>query len=260
VETDPRAAAAALTSIPPGNTYDNAVANLASRWAQNDPEAARAWVQQLPEGRKSAERRPADRSTVDEFPTGRSDGVCGPQYVRVGTHLHARQSRLHLGGTRPGRRVRLGGADASGCEQRTAMETGMVNGLAQHAPREAATYAARLPAGESRDSAVRNVASQWSNVDPASAAAWVSSFPETQIKEQAAGQVISNWLRHDPAAAASWMATLPSGQSRDRVAQTFASQTLRDNPAQATSALELISNPAQRVAAIQSTARQWLAF
>ena len=143
-------------------------------------------------------------------------------------------------------------------DQRTQLQSGVVSALAQQSPREAAAYATQITDPKARDESLRNVAWRWSTADPASAAAWIATIPEGNVREHAAERVVADWMGYDPAAAGSWLATLPSGATRDRAAQAYVSKLAQDNPAKAAAAIDLFSNPSQRNAAIQTTARQWL--
>lgn len=50
------------------------------------------------------------------------------------------------------------------------------------APQDAATWASRLPAGESRTTGIKTVVSQWLQSDPASSTAWVASLRDPNLR------------------------------------------------------------------------------
>ena len=107
-------------------------------------------------------------------------------------------------------------------------------------------------------SAIGNVVSQWSIIDPAAAASWVSQFSPGELRDVAMRDVVGSWSRIDPANAGRWLASLPADASRDAAYLTYAEEVAQRRPDIAARSVESIGNLAERMKAIQSVASQWL--
>ena len=53
------------------------------------------------------------------------------------------------------------------------------------APKDAAVWASRLPAGESRNAGIKTVVSQWVQTDPAASTSWVKSLSDPKLRQGA---------------------------------------------------------------------------
>lgn len=65
------------------------------------------------------------------------------------------------------------------------------------APGEAALWASRLPAGESRNAGIKTVVSQWLHMDAAASTAWVASLTDSKLRQESI-RVIAESLRELP--------------------------------------------------------------
>jgi hypothetical protein len=103
------------------------------------------------------------------------------------------------------------------------------------------------------------------------AATWVSAFPEGQTRDNAINNVISGWTQNDPQGASKWLETMPAGKARDSAAQQLVGQLSYQEPALAAKwALELYASaatqtpkPGQPVRSastsqLESLARNWM--
>jgi hypothetical protein len=127
-------------------------------------------------------------------------------------------------------------------------------------PCSAADWAMGLPAGQKKDQAVANIASQWARLDAAAVLQWMQVLPAGKTRDQVAGQYIfvaagskpqeaagwalqigddnlrqnavrsvaSAWARQDPARASVWVDSLPAGLMRDQARQAGFYQLIQD--------------------------------
>jgi hypothetical protein len=89
-------------------------------------------------------------------------------------------------------------------------------------PTAAAKWAAALPAGHARDTAVVGVAGAWAANDPKAAADHYSSELAKGKDLNLAIAIADVWATTDPAATAKWLAELPEGATKNEAAATLA--------------------------------------
>lgn len=162
-------------------------------WAENDFQAAMAWVNSLPQGReKQFALSGIINSVADKDPD--------------------RALKMLMASPR-----------ADGPYSGSSSQVFMV--LAQRNPVDAARKAASLPAGQLRSSAFSTIAMQWAAIDPKAAAAWAQTL-SGQAQNQTLGSIASQWARNDPKAAADFAQSLESDSARKSmtgdVARTWA--------------------------------------
>jgi hypothetical protein len=89
-------------------------------------------------------------------------------------------------------------------------------------PVSAAKWAAALPAGHAKDTAVVGVAGAWAANDPKAAAANYSGELAKGKDLNLAVAITDVWATTDPAATAKWLADLPEGDTKNEAAATLA--------------------------------------
>ena len=154
--TNPQAAAAYVSQLPDGTEKNQIATSLAFSWANQDPQAAAAWVAQLPAGDSR-------------------DNLIG-------------QIASHVGQYRPQRCRQMGRKSSR---------------------------------GKSHDHAVQSLAQQIAQTDPANAARWVDTIQDENIWRSAAMIDRLAMVRVDEAAAKAWVA---QSQLPDEFKQNFAQQ------------------------------------
>jgi hypothetical protein len=103
----------------------------------------------------------------------------------------------------------------------------------------------KLPAGEIRETAIREIASEYAEADPKEAADWVVRLPnETGI--EALESVMSKWTQRDSSAALAWINS-GAGNRRDEALAGFCGGLSGKSPGKAIEAANLIVDPARRV-------------
>ena len=178
---------------------DQATANIARQWAQNDPTAALAWTQELPAG--EGQRR-AMQSVLSSW--AQSDPTA--------------RRRLRRDACRPARRRR------TRCDQSR-------NQLANADVQTALSWAQKLPEGATRQNALNPIVAQWSETDPASAR--LSSPCATAAGRRAQNLLNSisrQWAQNDPQAALSWAQDLSDPATRNAVLPNIISAVAENDP------------------------------
>ena len=89
----------------------------------------------------------------------------------------------------------------------------MLAALAAESPAAAASFAAKLPKGQLRNSGISGVAQAWSQRDPKAALAWLDSIEEVQMRRHATNLVVAELAKQDPVAA---FAVLDETEGQDR--------------------------------------------
>jgi hypothetical protein len=108
----------------------------------------------------------------------------------------------------------------------------------------------KLPAGEIRQAAIREIARVYSETDPKEAAEWVLRFP-SKTGVEALESVMSNWTKKDSDAALAWINS-GAGNFRDEALVHFCGSISGKSPGKAIEAANLIVDPARRVLTIEA--------
>ena len=196
---DPEAAATGWKKLPAGQSRLEALDNIASSWGGSDPEAAKAWADTL----SGTERA---RALAAVLPAMARDN---PQVA--GTQLSS-----------------LIAAPPDGMEKNLA-------------------------------SSASKLAGQWASDDPASAATWAAALPNGQSRDEGLKAVSQSWSQYDAIATAQWLGTLESGSSRDAAIQPLVNQIRKTDPTTAFSWAASISDDNQRLNQLRQTLSTWRA-
>ena len=194
---DPEAAAAGWKKLPAGQSRLEALDNVASSWGRSDPEAAKAWADTL-----------------------------------------------------------------SGTERARALAA-VLPAMARDNPQAAATQLSSLIAappdgmGKNLASSAGRLAGQWASDDPTSAATWAAALPNGQSRDEGLEAVSKSWCQYDAIATAQWLGTLESGSSRDAAIQPLVNQIRKTDPTTAFSWAASISDDNQRLNQLRQTLSTW---
>ena len=99
-------------------------------------------------------------------------------------------------------------------------------------PEQAAGWAAGMPPGDIRTSAMSTVVESWAAKDARAAAEWVSTLSGTD-REQSAGSLVVALLEKRPSEALDWINTISDPNERNRVAERAAERLSLRDPAAA---------------------------
>ena len=191
VAVEPEAALAFVLNLPFDHTL--LLVALVDEWARRDPVSASTWAARLPEG---------------------------PQRQRVLPSLVAAWSET--------------------------------------APADAARFASNLPPGDVKNEAIVAATSGWAQQDPRAVLTWAQQFLQGTQQEQIYTQAVFAWSRHDPVAAAGWLRSMPEGKAWDVSTSALSGALVERYPALALSLAENISDENLRHQRIENIARRWL--
>ncbi|HEX2746404.1 MAG TPA: hypothetical protein VHM91_00285 [Verrucomicrobiales bacterium] len=282
---DPRAAAAALSSLPP-QTARNAVDDVAAQWARNDPDAALAWVDTL---KDSPLHRDALRSTVAVIaqqdpekaqalaascPAG--DRRLVLQSVASAMAESDSKSALSWAGglTDPLERQRCLATIASSCgyrdtdAARSALELmpagtmrtqtfeNVLGWMSYMDPNAAKSWADTLK-GDEKTRALQEVAYYFAVENPDAGSQLLADLPERRGTSEAWGRIASLKADKDPATALTWAGSLDSEPNRLRAVTGIFSNWSQRSPQAAAAALAGMTNANERREAAGIVAGNW---
>lgn len=247
---------AVLERFPPGDQYDFAVSSLFDGWADEDPRAAAAALSALPPGRalaNSAARVAAvwmasarDRSEVFRWIETLPPGQARSAAIANAFGVWAEED--------PAAAAR--GLAALSGDRREAQAV-IASSWARRDPRSALRWAAALPEPGGRDAAVERVIRAWAQESPEAAAAALPSVPP-ETRRKAMEAVASSWASRDLEGAARWLDRQPNGPDKDDALRSFSAKLAGYDPRSALSWAALISDPGARARQTERVAREWL--
>lgn len=262
---------------------------LLRRWAERNPVAAAAWVDQLPEG---ALRREAIQHVAIVWANADLAGAL--QWVQHLSSGEAKQSALLNIGYEAARSAPLESLQVAvelpAGRNRDELLAHAASQWAASAPAAAAEWAGRipdaglrgqilariatawaeldptaaaglvttaLPAGSVQDRAVTAVVQRWAQQSPEAAANWVEQFPEIPLRETVVQNLIATWGNHNPASPAVWLRRLPGGSLRDAGVAAYVSGLAVSAREEAAAWIDFISDEARRTQSREVLARLW---
>lgn len=253
IQEDPAKAAAFLSSLPANNQTSHQFSNLASQWAQQDFEAARKWVDSLPDGRTKEQAMNGILNSLAQTDPVKAASVFGDSVV---TNHNSHQVGMIIGEwiktDQTAALAWLESLDLRGDAQRN-VHSQFLNNWVNEDPAAASRYALGIQDEKSREQAISSLIGSWGGRDPQAARDWIVKSLEGESKNRslnsliqglsyqdyttalqyyqeatakltpeaidktfgnAASQIASNWVQHDPKAAGQWVLGLPEGQAR----------------------------------------------
>lgn len=252
-QENPAKAAALLASFPVNNQTSHQFSQLASQWAQQDLDAARKWVESLPDGRTKEQAMSGIIGTLAQTDPVKAASVFGDSVVN--------NQNSHQVGMIVGEWIKtdqtaalawLDSLDLRGDAQRNVHSQFLSNWVSED-PAAASRYALGIQDEKSREQAIGSLVGTWGNSDPQAAREWIMKSLDGESKNRSlnsliqnltyqdfttalqyyqeatanltpeaiektfgnsASQIASNWIQHDPKAAGQWVLSLPEGQSR----------------------------------------------
>jgi len=101
--------------------------------------------------------------------------------------------------------------------------------LEQQDPAEVAAQINTMPAGDSRNTLISSLATQWGMRDPAKAIEWANGLPESE-KSLALSQLVGAWANQSPLDAGKFVAQLPPGEMQNQTAMSVVSSWANQDP------------------------------
>jgi hypothetical protein len=213
---DPAKAAAALrnpsTPLLPTKTWSQDVyRTLGSSFSAKDPQAARDWIESLPDQRDQNQAWAFFKPPLDQL---------GPD------------AALELVNS------------ISSPDGKSNLADRIVAELAKKDLTRAIAWTDRLT-GETRERAIGSLINEWSQTDPAAAVGYASALPQSKSRTDLLRRSVPAWSIHDPEAALAWTRTLQS-EDRNKIATETARALRVFDPQRAVAWLDLIENPTSR--------------
>ncbi len=246
-----------LGAIPSEKRRAGMASQIASELARENPRAALAWAERLPEGEL---RTRALRPALDELAAHNPVEAVG--YV---TSLPAGQGRTDL----LRRSVAIWAvrdADAAMAwtrqlpagSERDQVASEAARGLREFDLARAAQWSAMIENAGTRHHAIQEIAGEWARVDGPAAAQWLSQMPDAAAQVQGHYSVARQWSLADVEGSANWINSLPQGPSRDAAVRAFVTSIDGYDAALATRWAMTIQEPRQQQESVASAFRRWL--
>ena len=227
---------------------------IATEWVRQDPDAALAWANSLPENQRQGALGGALETIAASDPN---------EAARRLLQLDAGEARQKAAGNIANLWAKRAPQEAmewamtlEGDDRESAMSRAL-GGWASTEPAEAAAFINDIPAEERTDGQIREVGRRWSEQEPSKAAEWLVSQPDTKGRTDAVGHAVWHWTNEDPAGAADWLLEQPSGDFRDNGIGALAKASFDDDPASAVTWAATIDNDRQREGTIERGVREW---
>ncbi len=196
---DPLAATRTASELPPGESRDRLMGQIAESWANKDPQAALKWASGL-EGEEKTE------STKKAL-----NGWAGKDPKAAAAHL----------ATLP-------------TEEQDKYTGAVASRWANRNPAEAAAWVTTQPEGEGRKEAMGNVMGTWAETEPEKASTWLVDQPAGSSKDQGIVTLANSQMRTDPEAALTWASTIQDPTTRSLQLKSNVRQWARRDNAAAT--------------------------
>jgi hypothetical protein len=206
---DPAAATRRLDDYPAGPVRDAAMTQLASTWAQSDPDAAKAWVATLTVPEQTRAIGSLMGTMADTDPKGAADML--------------------------GRLLAVTPKDADGNLSGAASQ--LVSSWGRDDPAAAGLWTTALPDGDMKNNAISNLASNWAREDFAAAGQWIDTMPDGKARDTGVSSMVYATKRGDPATAFAWAATISDDSRRVSLLADVVGQWKESDPAKARAAV-----------------------
>jgi RNA polymerase sigma factor (sigma-70 family) len=242
-QVDPPAAANYLAQMPRGGGLRMlTLVQIASNWAEQDPQADLAWLQSIP----NTNRVMMMADAVNDW--ANSDPAAATAYTQALPHDDLAYDKLitALANNQASVDVNTALAWAQNLPEdggRDTATTAVIAKLSSEDPVTAAAAIVNMPAGDAQTSAVQTIAQNWANLDPTAAVQWVLSLPPGAIHDTAATHVNSVIQQNDPATAFTVALTIGDATTQSNQLTRVLGYWLKTDPAAATTAVQSANIP-----------------
>ncbi|MEN8784697.1 MAG: hypothetical protein ABF379_10065 [Akkermansiaceae bacterium] len=210
--SDPADAAQHLGSISDPHDKRQLLHNIAGSWASQDPEAAQDWLSTLP----LEDRIEAASSTISNL------SYASP---RLAADLLDRMTGQAAGNEDQLRQINQ-------------QASNIASNWSNHAPKEAAEWAAGITSESDQANAYRNIAANWTQFDPPATAGWIDTLPPGTPRDKATERLVEQIKQQDPSAAFDWANSMNDDNDRYSSIRNVVNQWKRSNPEAAREAVE----------------------
>jgi hypothetical protein len=252
--TDRDAALKWIDSLPDGPSKQQTYTSVLQDWVGSDFEGSLAWLEKQPPG--SARNRLLDNLSYSAASDSPENAL---RLVDLVTSTSGQDEMLQeiarvWSRNSPDAAQQWADSQTDPGVKKAAWR-GVIDGISNEAPEQAAALVAKVPESF-RGDAASSVASAWSRQDPAAAAVWANTL--TTSRAEALGNVMSNWVNDDPKSALSWFSDVPSGKDRDSVVGQFVYTLSRSNPTLAVQWAQTIQDDKARASRLEGVANNWI--
>lgn len=252
-ERDPQAATAHLQE---NEAEDWERETTLSTWASYDPDTAFTWA-------LNAE----DEGRVNNWVVGTLRGIASasPELARdylvsiedertQRESMEAIQSAVMRNGFEAAESWIAGLEEGTEIHERAARY--LANDLTELDPAAAGAWASRLTDPGTQREVAETVSEDWAREDLDSAREWVESLPQTAMTEAAEG-ITEAWANQDPEAAARWLSSLGNDPELDGAKRDYIQETWREHPEYALGMTTAIADPENRNRTMQRYLGRW---
>ncbi|MDB6069997.1 MAG: hypothetical protein JWL81_1168 [Verrucomicrobiales bacterium] len=262
-DADPKKAAAIAAALPPSANSVEAASRVAAQWAEKNPAEAIAWAATL-ESEKARQDATAAALTrwADQDPekaAGASGDIADENARRT-----ARNKIAGAWAQKSPAEAEKWAASLPEADRFSALAS-VWNATASDDPaKNAASLAAALPQAAGIDAAnaslaqsAGTIAKAWVSENPQAAAGWAAQLPEGKARDSAMAAVADQWATTDTMGASTWINQLPQGPSRDEAASKLIEKITPTDPAAAFTWAANIQDPDKQLASLKSTINAW---
>ncbi|MGK0188309.1 MAG: hypothetical protein ACI9R3_004101, partial [Verrucomicrobiales bacterium] len=294
MQSDPKAAAKMVGSLPMSNNNANLFDNVVSQWAQYDSEAAIAWVETLPAG---AGRQQAVNSLVNslqnDFPAKAAALLSKEGVTNNNTYMAGSVFGNWVANDRDAAVAWIDEFEM-GSDVKQNVLSSAIQQWAQNDGPGAAAYALGIADEKLQKSAVSSLMGRWGRSDPTAAKDWAISNLKGNARAESPSSLIQNvagndytmaldlyaettasltdeeinksfgnvarniakaWSQYDGAGAAEWVMNLPEGDQRKNSVQSVVGSWSRSDPVAASEFVGTLPNGGERDSAVESLVR-----
>jgi len=246
-----------LSAVPSEQRRAEMASQIASELARENPRAAMAWAERLPEGEL---RTRALRPALDQLAA--SNPVEAVGYV---ASLPAGDGRTDLlrravasWAVRDTDAAMAWTRQLPAGWERDEVFSEAARGLREFDLARAARLSEMIDNVGTRHHVIQEIAGQWARTDGAAAAQWLGQMPDAATQVESHYSVARHWGLTDMEGSANWINSLPHGASRDAAVRAFVTSIDGYDAALATSWAMTIQEPAQRQESVGSAFGRWL--
>jgi hypothetical protein len=221
--TDPKAAAALVSTLGAGQVQTEAAFSVARALAGESPLGALAWAQTLPAG----DLRGKVLNNILDIWAARDPAAAALYVTQMGAGPGQESAAAYLAT------------------------------LLAANPTRAIAWVQSLTSEPSRHAAVVNLASAWAQQDPAAAAQWAASLAPGGVRTEALNGALSYWLLRDDAAPRNFILGL-AGDTQVSAAAHLAPGLAQRDPVAALAWAQTLSSAEAREAAVIAAYARWL--
>ena len=238
---DPAAAQALLATIKQPYRRIEGMQGVAAGLAENDPAAAYAWAGEQRAGVERSLAMQSALTTMAQNNPAQAAQFLGQYQTTIDGEAAAALATAPSAAERPRARPGLVGPD---------------DGERQRTPQEAIEANRRDQLGRMADSAAA-IAENWAASDPAAAQAWAATLPEGPLRTTAVNAALASAATTDPAAA--FAASRATANVSPETTSTIFEQWAATAPTEARARVSELADPAARTAAVGGLVSGWVA-